>query len=137
MKTAKQVQGDVIALLKNSALTSMITGKVYRNGYRPKDSKAEDAIVTFTAGQAEQVQTGIVTINIFIPDIDPFANGVMVENGARSEQLEIAASAWVESLTAGRSDYRFKLQQTITTAPAPEINQHFIVIKLQYKLLTN
>jgi len=137
MKTAKQVQGDVIALLKGSALTSMITGKVYRNGYRPKDSKTEDAIVTFTAGQAEQVQTGIVTINIFIPDIDPFANGVMVENGARSEQIEIAAGAWVESLTASRSDYRFKLQQTITTVPAPEINQHFIVIKLQYKLLTN
>ena len=136
-KTGKQVQSDVMALLKSGSLPSIITGKVYRNGYRPRDSKAEDAIVIFTTGLADQMQTGVVTINIYIPDIDPFANGVLVENGQRCEELEIAANTWAESLTAEKSDYRFALQQTIYTEEEAAIHQHFIVIKLTYKLLTN
>jgi len=135
-KTGKQVQSDVLALLKSGALPSLITGKVYRNGYRPRDSKLEDAIVIFTAGLPDQIQTGVVTINIYVPDFDAFANGVLVEDGQRTGQLEIAAAQWVETLTAAKSDYKFSLQQTIYTEEEPDINQHFVVIKLKYKLLT-
>lgn len=87
-KTGKQIQSDVLALLKSSSLPALISGKVYRKGYRPRDSKAEDAIVIFTAGLPGQVQTGVVTINIYVPDIDPYENGVLVENGQRCETLE-------------------------------------------------
>lgn len=49
-KTGKQVQGDIYQLLKDSTLYTMISGDVYRNGYRPRDSRLEDAVVIFTAG---------------------------------------------------------------------------------------
>lgn len=136
-KTGKQVQSDVLTLLKNSMLPSIISGGVYRNGYRPRDSKQEDAIVIFTAGLPSEIQTGVVTVNIYVPDIDPYENGVLVEDGQRCETLEQAAALWVDSLTAAVSNYRFKLQQTIYTEEEPEINQHFIVVKLKYELLTD
>ena len=104
-KTGKQIQSDVLALLKSSTLPSIISGKVYRKGCRPRDSKAEDAIVIFTTGLPGQIQTGVVTINIYCPDIDPYENGVLVEDGQRCETLEKAAADWVDSLTAAVSNY--------------------------------
>jgi hypothetical protein len=133
-KTAKQVQSDIIALLKGSPLAAAITGKVYRNGLRPRDSAKEDLIVIFTTGVPSQIQTGVVTLNLYVPDIDPFANSVFVEDGQRCEVLEQACEAWVENLPAAKSNYRFRLTQTIYTEAEPEIKQHFVVVKLQYQL---
>ena len=136
-KTGKQVQGDIYRLFKGSTLYTMISGDVYRNGYRPRDSRLEDAVVTFTAGLPDQIQTGVVTVNIFVPDIDPYKNGVLVEDGQRTEELERLAQAWVDSLTAAVSCYKFKLMQTIYTEEEAEINQHFIVVKLAYEYFGN
>lgn len=136
-KTGKQVQGDIYQLLKGSTLYSMISGDVYRNGYRPRDSRLEDAVVIFTVGLPDQIQTGVVTVNIFVPDIDPYDNGVFIEDGQRTEALERLAAEWVENLTAAVSCYKFKLQQTIYTEEEAEINQHFIVVKLGYQYFGN
>lgn len=136
-KTGKQVQGDIYRLFKGSTLYTMISGDVYRNGYRPRDSRLEDAVVTFTAGLPDQIQTGVVTVNIFVSDIDPYDNGVLVEDGRRTEELERLAQAWVDSLTAAVSCYKFKLMQTIYTEEEAEINQHFIVVKLAYEYFGN
>lgn len=132
-KTAKQIQGDVYRFLKHSTLAKQISGEVYRNGMRPRDSEKEDAVVTFTAGLPDQIQTGVVTINIYVPDIDCDDNGTWVEDGARTEELEILAQKWVDSLTAAKSNYKFKLYQTIYTEAEPVINQHFTVVKLKYE----
>lgn len=136
-KTATQIQGDVYQLLKNSTLCSMISGDVYRKGMRPRDSKLEDAVVIFTTGLPDQIQTGVVTINIYVPDIDAYNNGVMVENGMRSSQLELLAAEWVDSLKAGVSNYKFRLQQTIYTEEDAAIKQHFVVVKLRYRYFGN
>lgn len=135
-KTGKQVQGDIYRLFKGSTLYTMISGDVYRRGYRPRDSRLEDAVVIFTAGLPDQIQTGVVTVNIFVPDIDPYDNGVFVEDG-RTEELERLAQAWVDSLTAAVSCYKFKLMQTIYTEEEADINQHFIVVKLGYEYFGN
>lgn len=131
-KTAKQVQTDIIDLLRNSELAAEVTGEIYRRGYRPRDSRKEDIIVIFTTGLPDEIQTGVVTINIFIPDIDPYGNGVQEEDGERSETLEALAQCWVENLSG--TNYLFELQQTIYTEAEPEINQHFVVVKLRYRL---
>ena len=132
-KTGKQVQGDIYRLFKDSTLYAMISGDVYRNGYRPRDSRLEDAVVIFTAGLSDQIETGVVTVNIYVPDIDPYKNGVLVEDGRRTDELERLAQAWVDSLTAAVSCYKFKLMQTIYTEEEADINQHFIVVKLGYE----
>lgn len=132
-KTGKQIQGDIYSLLRASALSSMITGDVYRKGMRPRDSKLEDAVVIFTGGFANEIQSGVVTVNIYVPDIDPREDGVLTEDGARTEELERAADDWVKTLTASRGCYHFRLGQTITTEYEPEIQQHFVVVKLYYR----
>lgn len=87
----------------------------------------------FTTGIPNQIQTGVVTVNVFVPDIDPYDNGVMVEDGERTEQVERLAQEWVDSLTTEVSCYKFKLQQTIYTEEEAEIKQHFVVVKLKYE----
>ena len=76
----------------------------------------------------------MVTVNIFVPDIDPDANGTWVEDGERTEQVEKLAQAWADSLTAEVSCYKFKLVQTIDTYDEPDIHQHFVVVRLGYSL---
>ena len=132
-KTGKQIQGDIYQLFKDSTLYTMISGNVYRRGYRPRDSRLEDAVVIFTTGMPDQIQMGVVTVNIFVPDIDPYDNGILVEDGERTEIIERLAADWVDSLSADISCYRFKLMQTIYTEKEAEINQHFVVVKLAYK----
>ncbi len=135
MLTAKQVQNDIYQMLRTSTLSSMISGAVYKAGYRPRDSRLEDAIVIFTAGLTAEVETGVVTINLYVPDIDAFDNGVLVEDGARTTELENAAAEWVETLTAEKSNYKFSLNKTIYTEADTDIKQHFVVIVLEYKHL--
>lgn len=135
MLTAKQVQNDIYQMLRTSTLSSMISGVVYKAGYRPRDSRLEDAIVIFTAGLTAEVETGVVTINLYVPDIDAFDNGVLVEDGARTTELENAAAEWVETLTAEKSNYKFSLNKTIYTEADTDIKQHFVVIVLEYKHL--
>lgn len=132
-KTSKQVQGDIYRLIRDSTLYTMISGEVYRAGTRPRDSRQEDAVVIFTGGIPSEIQSGVVTVNIFVPDIDPYDNGVLVENTRRTEQVEALAQAWADSLTAEVSCYKFRLQQTIYTEEEAEIHQHFVVIKLAYE----
>ena len=137
-KTAKQVQGDIYEMLKKSHLATQLSGEVYRgtprSNYRPRDSRKEDAIVIFTAGKPGQIQTGVVTINIFVPDIDPYDNGVLVENGERIAEVESLAQEWVDDIIANNYFYDFELSDTIYTEAEPSINQHFVVVKLKYKL---
>lgn len=132
-KTGKQIQGDIRRYFLEAPISRAITGKVYRSGMRPRDSRDEDAIVTFTTGLPDQIETGVVTINIFVPDIDPDDDGTWVEDGARTEEIEAMAQLWVDSLTAAKSCYKFRLQQIIHTEAEPDIRQHFVVIKLQYE----
>ena len=132
-KTGKQIQGDIRRMLRESPLASAISGEVYRNGLRPRDSRQEDAVVTLTTGTPDEVQEGVVTINIFVPDTDPYDNGVMVEDTERTEELESLADEWVKNLSAAKSSYKFRLLQTIYTEEEEAINQHFVVIKLHYR----
>lgn len=133
-KTAKQVQTDIIALLRGSELATEISGGVYRNGLRPRDSRLEDAVVIFTTGLPDEIETGVVTVNIYVPDIDPYENGVLVEDGERTETLEILAQGWVDSLLGSGTNYVFELRQTIYTEAEPDIKQHFVVVKMGYRL---
>lgn len=133
-KTGSQIQGAVFAMLRGSRLAREINGSVYRDGYRPRDSKKEDAIVIFTAGTADEVQEGVVTINIFVPDIDSDNDGTWVKDGRRTEQIEILAQEWFKTLSTVESNYLFSLKQAITTDEMPEIHQHFVIVRLGFRL---
>ena len=134
MKTASEIEGDVYTLLKNGSLRSALSGGVYREGTRPKDSKKEDAIVEFSTGFSEQIETGIVTIMIYVPDVNVRNDGTLIKNGARIQALEQYARNWINGLgTKITVGHKFELARTIMSFPEPEIKQHFISVKLKYK----
>lgn len=131
MKTSRQVQGDIYKLLRESSLAKAINGSVYRQGMRPRASRREDAVVVFTAGTADQVQDGVVTVNIYVPDIDPRDDGALVENTRRTEELEGLAQEWVEGLKA--PGYLFRLADVIHTTWEQSISQHFVVVRIRWR----
>jgi len=135
-KTGQQVEDDIYGMVKNSPLVSIINGKVYKYGTRPRDSKKEDAVVRFVTGFDSQIQSGTVVINIYVPDFDAFQDGLLVRDITRCTEIEVAANKWIDSLTVEKTDYNFKLSQTIYTEEEPEINQHFVSIRLRFRLTT-
>ena len=132
-KTGKEIEQDIYTMLRASDLAKALDGLVYRSGYRPRDSRKEDAIVIFTAGLPDEIETGVVTINIYAPDVDPYNNGVWVE-GPRTTEISRMAADWVDSPKPSDSNYIFRLREAIRTEEEPETNQHFVVIKLGYRL---
>lgn len=131
-KTGKEIEQDIYTMVRKSRIATAINGDVYRGGMRPRDSKLEDAIVRFTAGLPDEIETGVVTINIYVPNVDPYDNGVWVES-PRTTVLSAVANEWVKSLKAANSNYLFHLRETIHTVEEPIINQHFVVVKLGYR----
>lgn len=137
MKTGHQIQTDVYNLLKASTLVSNLSGGIYRKGLRPRDSKLEDLVVIFTTATGEQVQQGVVTLNIYVPDIYPMGNGIPTENVLRCETIEGLVQTEIEGLNAGRSDYLFSLKDAVHTQRDEEIEQSFVVAKLSFRIFQN
>lgn len=136
-KTAKEIQGDIIALLRDSTLAKSCSGKIYRRGYRPLNSQAEDIIVGFVTGMPGEIDEGVIVVNVYVADIDAVGNGTLVENGSRTAELEKLAAEWVEDLKANRSNYLFSLSQSIYTESEQEVPQHFVSVRLSYRLFNN
>lgn len=135
-KTGQEIEDDIYRLVKEGDLPSLVSGSLYRYDMRPRDSQKEDIIVKFVTGYDSDIQSGTVVVNIYIPDIDPYDNGVFVRDIARCKELEIAANEWAQSLTAAKSNYRFWLAQTIYTEEETELKQHFVTIRLRFRLPT-
>lgn len=135
MKTGHDIRDEIYGMLKGSALEQAVSGEVYKNGYRPRDSRLEDIVVTFTQSTAAQVQDGIVTVNIYVPDIDPYNNGVWVENGARTEKLESALLTWFEGIDRSATDLRLEAAQPPYTMEDSAARQHFVTLRIRFRYL--
>lgn len=137
MLTGQQIVTDIIALLRETTLPDFIGGEIYREGNRPRNSSAEDLVVIFTAADAEQFQSGVVTLNIYVPDLPTGDNGVNLVNSARCEEIEAAARDAVLSLKASRSNYLFRLRDAIHTERDQDTDQSFVVVRLGFKHISN
>ena len=133
MVTGQRIVTVLIGLLRGSDLARAIGGGIYRQGTRPRDSKAADLVVIFTTGDAKQFQEGVVTLNIYVPDLPIAENGVNVVDSARCETLEALSLEFVQGLKAYCSDYLFKLSDTIHTQRDEEIGQSFVVVRIRFR----
>lgn len=133
MKTGSQIETDVFKIIKGSELATAIRGTIYREGMRPLNATTEDAVVSFMTGLDNQVQTGALNLNIYVPDIDN-GSGSKVKNGARCLELEVVAGRVIRSQVPG--DYRFSLGAIIQTFKAEGTSQHFVNAKIKFELIT-
>ena len=124
--------GAVRGWARGGGLAGAAGGGLYRGGCRPPDSRAEDIVVTFTAGLPGEVARGVVTLRAFVRDV-ALAGGQRAPDLGRCAALERAAAAWVDGLScAACGGYRFRLESTIRTEASPETGEHFVVVKLGY-----
>lgn len=131
--TGNRIIGDFIGLLRQTDLPLEIGGDIYRSGQRPRGSQKEDLVVILTDAGAEQFQTGTVTLNLYVPLIRNSAEGVLVENGRRCEELEEAVTEAVSSITAASSQYLLSLSGAVRTLRDEETEQSFIVARIGFK----
>ena len=138
-KTGTQVLTDVYGWLRDSALAEMVSGNVYYAETRPRDSKLEDIVVGYLAGVPADLQQIVVNINIFVPDIDPWDNGVLTPNVARLSAIEQAAAEWSNSLTVATTngDYNVSLYDNIHSGEAMGIGQHYVNVQLRLRYWSN
>lgn len=137
-KTGKQIEQEVWRLVKNTELARAISGGVYRSGMRPRDSRKEDIVVRFTAADAEEWQSGVVTVLIYVPDIDVADSGTKVEDGMRISALEAMAAQMVDEIDSDPGTFlQFDLSEAISSYEDSAISQHFISIKLNINTLNS
>ena len=136
MRTSKEIQTDLLALLVDSPLAQAVSGKVYRGGQRPRDSKTEDITLHITTVTASQRQEGVAVVNAFVPDIPVGMTATLTEDARRTAELERIATNWAEGLTANLTgEYLIRLASAVYTMQEKETKEHFVVVKLRFSII--
>lgn len=130
-KTETQIERDFYMIAKTH-LGSVIRGTVYRRGQRPDNAKTEDCIAKFLGGVDEQIQTGTVVLNIYVPYI-PYEDGRRGEDLNRIGELEEMANEFVTHIES--TDYDISKDGTPRTYQEDDIEQSIIALRLKFQRL--
>lgn len=136
MITGQRAVSDILTMMRQTSLLASVNGQLYRAGTRPRGSEKEDITVAFTTADAEQFQTGVVTVNVFVPDLaGVMGDGTWIEDSARCETLEQIAKESIEEMKAMHSNYLLSLQNAIYTQREENIHQSIVVIRIRFKYI--
>lgn len=133
-KSEKQIERDFFSFVSQSVLGQGIRGKVYRPEMRPANAKTEDLIVKFLAGLDEQIQSGVVLLNIYVPDVPFGKDGRKVEDLSRVEALETLIQQFIDE--NDDTEYWMQTDTTPTSMKVENIEQHCIIARIKFKRLT-
>lgn len=129
IKTSLQIEGDFYRMIKAHPLGKMLKGEVYRHGNRPTDATTEDAVVSFLSGLDTQLQTGIVVMNVYVPNIAP-----KISDTARLEEIE---SQVHQFLWDNETDYYIETEQTPHIEEIEDTRQTCLVVRFRFSRMTN
>lgn len=133
IKTEQQIERDFYSFIKNSALGQAVKGGVYRAEMRPANASTEDLIIKFLSGYDEQVQTGVVIINLYVPDITS-SDGRKVKDAARIAELEELILSFVND--NADTEYWLQTDGTPTSIFNEEISQHLIYARIKFNRIS-
>ena len=131
MKSPIEIVNDVWQHLNSgSSLKSAISGIVCKK--RPAGSTKEDVSINCLTVDNEQLQSGIVNVNIYAPNKVQQIGGVQDNSQpdyGRLETLSNLAKTDLDEVWLG--DYWFRIQQMLGPIE-DENNQHYINVRLEY-----
>ena len=133
VKTEIEVERDFYSFIKNGSLGNTIKGSVYRPDMRPANAKTEDLIVKFLAGLDEQIQTGVVILNIYVPDAKN-TDGRMVRDAARIGVLQAAIRDFVDK--NDETEYWMETDGTPTSMKNEEIGQWCVTARIHFRRIS-
>lgn len=142
MKTATEIQSDILRLVRESSIMEALNGGLYREGTRPRDSSAEDLIISVTSADGEQVQMGVVLLTVYVADLimqskSSKASGhkslESYANLGRCAEVERMLTDFVSGLTAQKSEYLFSLSNAVYTSHDTDISQSRVMARLRFR----
>jgi hypothetical protein len=130
MKTTLDLVDIIWSAVNASALKAAINGGVYKHK-RVLNSTKEDVVINALPITAEQIQNGIVNVNIHVPNLKvQTAAGVDDQpNHTRLKALATIAVGVLEDTWA--DEYNFDVQQQILIEDK-EANDYYINIRLEF-----
>lgn len=133
VKTEQQIERDFYSFIKASRLGAALKGGIYRSEMRPYGSSTEDLVVKYLAGIDGQVQSGVVILNIYVPDI-ACQDGRKVTDHKRIGELQELVNEFVNSHSG--TEYWMQTDTTPTTMKHEETEQHFIYVRIKFNRIT-
>lgn len=115
-----------------------VEGSVYYRGLRPIQTNAssykEDIIIAFLAGVGNDLQNGTCIVNVYIPDIQA-QSGIFYKNKERCIEVATLLELFPNFANQNEDEIYFKRSDMIVTLQEEEIHQHFVSLKLEFKVL--
>lgn len=116
-----------------------IGGKIYYRGLRPiqenSSSYKEDAVIGFLTGVGGDLQEGSLVINVYVPDVLGAKSGLYLMNKSRCDAVADALEKFVSYVNSKGCEVFLKQSEMIYTFAEEAIRQHFVSLKLDFKVL--
>lgn len=129
-----QIERDFFTFIKSGTIGNAIHGDVYRSEMRPANAVTEDAIVKFLSGYDAQIQSGIILLHIYVPDINT-ADGRTVADKTRIGEIEEIIIDFVRDFDC--AEYLIETDMTPYATFNEEIEQHLVIARIKFQLITN
>lgn len=138
MITGLKAEEDFFEALTTKEMRLMhgISGNIWRDGTRPRDSKNEDVILRLTSLDSGQTQTGVITLLCHCPDID-LGKGNTIRNSARLAEIAELAQYTAENVWKALPEYYIiaKPYRGITSQISESLGQHFLNVPIYFEIL--
>lgn len=132
-KTGLQIEQDFYDLVKGSAIDAFITGSTWKDGTRPVDSQKEDALIIFISGLGEQLEIGVVNVNVHVPMLD-IGSG-KVKDTSRCRAVEGVLQQFLDDNTT-YNEYHIQNRVMIQTYKVQDRDEYFVSMSLKFKRFT-
>lgn len=130
--TSTEVIDEIFKRLNNASVKSMITGGIYKM-QRPTNSVKEDIVVNSLGMLNEQLQKGVVNVNVFVPDLAVTVNGIQQRqpNFLRLDLLSRQVTTELRNRRDSASRFWYDYQQD-RLFKDENSDQHFINIRVAF-----
>lgn len=115
-----------------SGLTK-ISGGIYKY-QRPMNSDKEDIVINSLPMNNEDIQEGILNVNIYVPNLSIDQNGVIDNSMPDTARLKTLCEIAIQNLKevwAEDGEYNFELQQE--NLYQDDNNQHYINLRVMFR----
>lgn len=131
MMTTLEAVNIVWRILNDSALKNALSGSIYKLK-RPLNSAKEDVVVNSLPINSEQLQYGVINVNLHVPNLVITANGAQDYTQPDFVRLKELSATAIPLLTDVWDDgWHFDVQQH-TVIEEAEVNEHFVNIRLEF-----
>jgi hypothetical protein len=136
MKTTFDTDAILFSLLRESPISTAISGGTYVGDDRPDDSTKEDIVVnSIDLTQDYLPQIGTSNVNIYVPDKNVKIGGKQQLQANRTRLKELSEMA-IETLRGANITGLKIILGSQTVLEEPSVKQHFVNIRIDWNIQT-